>query len=324
MKKSIKAIICLMLVAVLCVSFAGCAKINYVTNGTIQAINEVKSGEWQNKGEGEGEEAAAEDKIVIDEFKSGTYGGVNFASAEDVCKYYVEAYDYTKSLTADYVEGGNAVKYYKLLGDEAMDVGDVMIDGKANAMVNNLVPNIVGGMFKPTPYGLVPCYNRNPDLDNNKEDEHKKNDWDFRTSHLTADDILACNVVDNGDGTITITIQPKAAEMSIRGEDSQGRFFEVLGDISGVVGSIDIVSFTQGGADENVKVTYKGGTGKVKIDTKTKEIVEADYEMISLVNVTHASITVIKDKSASLSISYKNHYPASDEFLQSSKGITRK
>ncbi|MBR7073200.1 MAG: hypothetical protein IKI33_06210, partial [Eubacterium sp.] len=75
---------------------------------------------------------------------------------------------------------------------------------------------------------------------------------------------------------------------------------------------------------ENVKVTYKGGTGIVKIDTKTKEIVEADYEMISIVNVTHASIAVIKDKSASLNISYKNHYPASDEFLETSKGIKRK
>ncbi len=205
-----------------------------------------------------------------------------------------------------------------------MTVGDVMIDGKANAVVNNLVPGIVSGMFKPTPYGLVPCYNRNPDLDNNKDDEHKKNDWDFRTSHFTAEDVLACYVKDNGDGTITIGIQPKAAEMAIRGEDSQGRFFEVLGDIGGVVGSIDMVKFEQGGADENVKVTYKGGTGVVKIDTKTKEIVEADYEMISVVNVTHATITVIKDKSATLNISYKNHYPASDQFLKDSKGITRK
>ena len=330
MKKVLKIVVCLALVAALVASFAGCAKMNYITNGTIKAINEVKSGDWKNAGtaEGgaEGEDAAStEDKVVLEEeFKAGTYGGKQFNSVEDVAKYYVEAYNYTKSLTADYVENGQTVKYYKLLGTETMDVGDVMSDGKANSIVNNLVPGIVSGMFKPTPYGLVPCYNRNPDLDNNKDDEHKKNDHDFRTSMLTADDILACYVKDNGDGTITIGIQPKAAEMSIRGEDSQGRFFEVLGDIGGVVASVDAVSFAQGTAEENVKVTYKGGTGVVKIDTKTNEIVEADYEMISVVAVTHASIAVIKDKSATLNISYKNHYPADDKFLQESKGITRK
>lgn len=330
MKKVFKAVLCLAMVAALVASFAGCAKINYVTNGTIQAIQDVKSGAWENGGAQGGEEGGeeggtGEDTVVLEaQFEAGTYGGVEFKSVEDVVKYYVEAYDYTKSLTAEYTENGNTVTYYKLLGDEKMTIGDVMIDGKANSIVNNLVPGIMDGMFKPTPYGLVPCYNRNPDLDNNKDDDHKKNDWDFRTSHFTAEDVLACYVKDNGDGTITIGIQPKAAEMSVRGEDSQGRFFEVLGDIGGVVADIDMVSFTQGGADENVKVTYKGGTGIVKIDTKTKEIVEADYEMISIVNVTHASIAVIKDKSASLNISYKNHYPASDEFLETSKGIKRK
>ncbi len=333
MKKALKVILCLALVAAFVASLAGCAKVNYVTNGTIKAINEVKSGDWKNGGaggaaEGEGGEeggAATEDKVVLEaEFTPGTYGGKEFKTVDDVAKYYVEAYNYTKSLTAEYDENGQTKTYYKLLGTETMEVGDVYIDGKANSIVNNLVPGIVGGMFKPTPYGLVPCYNRDPNLDNNKDDEHKKNDHDFRTSLLTGEDILACYVKDNGDGTITIGIQPKAAEMSIRGEDSQGKFFEVLGDISGVVGSISAVSFAQGDATENVKVTYKGGTGIVKIDTKTNEIVEADYEMISEVAVTHASIAVIKDKSANLSISYKNHYPADDKFLMDSKGIKRK
>lgn len=325
MKKVLKAVVCLAMVAALVASFAGCAKINYVTNGTIQAINEVKSGDWLKTDTEADDPAASEDKVVLEaNFEPNTYGGVEFKSVEDVVNYYVEAYNYTKSLTAEYTENGESRTYYKLLGDEDMQIGDVMIDGKANSIVNNLVPSIMGSLFKPTPYGLVPCYNRNPDLDNNGEDEHKKNDWDFRTSHLTADDVLGCFVKDNGDGTITIGIQPKAAEMSVRGEDSQGRFFEVLGDIGGVVASIDMVSFTQGGADENVKVTYKGGTGIVKIDTKTKEIVEGDFEMISIVNVTHASIAVIRDKSASLQISYKNHYPASDDFLLKSKNIVRK
>lgn len=324
MKKTVKSVFCIALVAALIACLAGCAKINYVTNGTIKAINEVKSGDWKNQGTEGGEEAVLTDDIVIDELTPGTYGGVDFQSLDDVAKYYKEAYDYTKSLTAEYDENGNTVTYYKLLGDEEMTIGDVMIDGSANAVVNKLVPGIAGGMFKPNTYGLVPCYNRNPDLDNNSEDEHKKADHDFRTTAVTGEDILAANVKDNGDGTITMVIQPKMAEMSMRGDDSQGRFFEVLGDISGVVGDIKQVSFTQGTAEDNVKVFYKGGTVTVKIDTKSKEILEGEYKMETTVQVSHASIAVIKDKSAMLTISYVNHYPASDEYLMEKKGIKRK
>ncbi|MBQ3692948.1 MAG: hypothetical protein II931_06510, partial [Clostridia bacterium] len=157
MKKTVKSIFCLALVVALVASLAGCAKINYITNGTIQAINEVKSGEWQNAG-GEEDDALTDD-IKIDELTPGTYGGVQFNSLEDVAKFYKEAYDYTKSLTAEYNENGNTCKYYKLLGDESMEIGDVIIDGSANAVVNKLVPSIVDGMFKPNTYGLVPCYN---------------------------------------------------------------------------------------------------------------------------------------------------------------------
>ncbi len=326
MKKTLKAILCIVLVAAFVFSLTGCAKINYVTNGTIKAIREVKDGSWKDGGADAGDDAdAAGDPVVLEkEFEAGTYGGVEFSSLDDVANYYKEAYDYTKSLTAQYIDDqGNTVTFYKLLGDENMTIGDVIIDGSANAVVNKLVPGIVSNMFSPNTYGLVPCYNRNPDLDNNSEDEFKKADHDFRTTEFSGEDILAANVTDNGDGTITIQIQPKAAEMSTRGDDSQGRFFEVLGDISGVVASIDAVSFTQGTAEENVKVTYKGGTGTIKINTATKEIVEADYDMETVVNVTHASIAVIKDKSATLTISYVNHYPASDEYLKSAKGITR-
>ena len=325
MKKTLKRVLCIALAAMLVMSLAGCAKINYITTGTIKAINEVKSGEWQNGGEGGEEEDIMKDEIVIDELTPGTYGGVAFNSLEDVAKFYKEAYDYTKTLTADYIDDqGQTCKFYKLLGDEQMKIGDVIIDGSANAIVNKLVPGIVDSMFSPNTYGLVPCYNRNPDLDNNSEDEHKKADHDFKTTDVTAEDILAANVTDNKDGTITLVIQPKMAQMSTRGDDSQGRFFEVLGDIGGVVAGISAVSFTQGTAEENVKVFYKGGTVTVKVDTKTKEVVEADYKMETTVQVDHASIAVIKDKSATLTISYINHYPASDEYLKSSKGITRK
>lgn len=324
MNKYVKKGLCLVLATgLIASSFAGCAKINYVTGGAIQAIHEIKDGSWKDQGTDDA--ASLGDEPVIDALTPGTYGGVEFKDLEDVANYYVEAYDYTKSLTAEYInDQGETCTFYKLLGDEKLSVGDVMIDGSANAVINKLVPGIVDGLFSPNTYGLVPCYNRNPDLDNNLEDDTRKADHDFRTSGFTAEDILAANVVDNGDGTITMTIQPKQAEMSTRGDDSQGRFFEVLGDIGATVASISVISFAQGTPEENIKVTYKGGTGTIKIDTKTKEIIEADYNMVANVAVNHATVTVIKDKSASLAITYTNHYPASDDYLKSSKGITRK
>lgn len=324
MNKYVKKGLSLVLAAGLIAStFAGCAKINYVTNGTIQAIQEVKTGDWQKTGDDP--QSTSEDVPVIDALTPGTYGGVDFNSLEDVAAYYKEAYDYTKTLTAEYIDAdGNTQTFYKLLGDEDMTIGDIMIDGSANAMINNLVPGIAGGLFAKNTYGLVPCYNRNPEADNNFEDATKKADHDFRTSGVTADDILAANVTDNGDGTITMVIQPKAGQMSTRGDDSAGRFFEVLGDIGGVMNSIDILTFAQGTAEENVIVEYKGGTVTVKIDTATKEVVEADYNMVVNIAVNHANVAVIKDKSATLKITYTNHYPASDEYLKEVKGIVRK
>jgi hypothetical protein len=324
MNKYVKKGFCLVLaVGLIASSFAGCKKVNYVTNGAIEAIHQIKDGSWQDQGDDSA--TSSEDNVVIDELTPGTYGGVEFSSLDDVANYYKEAYDYTKSLTAEYIDSdGNTQTYYKLLGDEKLSVGDVFIDGSANAVINKLVPGIVDGMFSANTYGLVPCNNRNPELDNNSDDDTRKADHDFRTSTVTGDDILAANVTDNGDGTITLVIQPKAAQMSTRGDDSQGRFFEVLGDIGSTVSSISVLSFAQGTAEDNVIVNYKGGTITVKIDTATKEITEADYNMSVDIAVNHATVTVIKDKSAALTITYTNHYPASDEYLQSTKGLTRK
>lgn len=324
MKKTVKSLVCLLLVVAFVASLAGCAKMNYVTNGTIQAIKEVKSGEWNKVDENASAEDEADNSVLEASFEAGTYGGVEFKSVEDVVNYYVEAYNYTKTLTAQYDENGETKTYYKLLGTEALEVGDVMIDGKANSTINSLVPGIVDGILVKNTYGLVPCGNRDPNLDNNLDDDTRKNDHDYKTSAFTAEDVLDCNVVDNGDGTITITIQPKEENLAFRGEGSQGSFFEALGDISGAVAQISVLSFSQGDANDNVKVMYKGGTGTVTIDTKTKEITAAKYVMVANVNVQHANVTIIKDKSASVKITYTNEYPASDDYLKEVKGITRK
>ncbi|MCR5207802.1 MAG: hypothetical protein K6C14_04910 [Eubacterium sp.] len=262
--------------------------------------------------------ASAADTAVIDEFVAGTYGGKDFQSVDDVVKYYVEVFDYNKTLTAEYTEGGEKKTYYKLLGDENLSVDNLLIEGKSNSMINNLVPSVLGSLFQGNVKGLPPSDNRDPNLDT--RDDGK---IDERHSHLTADDVLACNVKDNGDGTITIQIQPKAQILSMPDADPQGRFFNVLGDISGTVNSIDILSFSQGTIDENFVVNYQGGVGTIKVDTKTNEILEADYEMDVHIDVKHANVAVIKDKNASLDIIYKNHFPASDEYLKEMKDITR-
>lgn len=266
----------------------------------------------------EGEGTGNEDVAVIDEFVAGTYGGVEFASVEDVVNYYVESFNYTKTLTANYTENGEPKTYYKLVGDENLSVENLLVEGKSNDIINKLVPGIVSGLFSSNVKGLTPSENRDPALDN-------KNDGalDLTKSPLTVDDVLACNVVDNGDGTINITIQPKGVVLSMPGEDAQGRFFNVLGDITSTVESISVLSFSQGSINDNFVVNYQGGTGTVTIDTKTKEITAADYTMKVHIDVSHANVAVLKDKSASLDIVYTNHFPASDQYLKESKGIVR-
>ena len=251
-------------------------------------------------------------------FTAGTYGGKEFATIDDVVKYYVECYNYTKTLTASYKEEGEAKTYYKLLGDEYLNVENVLVEGKSNSLIDGLVPTIVGGIFKGSVKGLSPSDNRDPLYDTRNDGA-----LDLRTSALTAEDVLDANVVENSDGTISITIQPKAVILSMPGEDAQGRFFNVLGDISSTVNSIDMLSFSEGTIDENFVVDYKGGTGTVKIDPKTGEIVEADFKMLVHIDVKHANVAVLKNKKASLDIVYTNHFPASDDYLMKSRTITR-
>lgn len=323
MKKTIKSILCVVLVASFVLALAGCEKINYVTNGTIQAIKEVQDGSYkETDAEGEGTEAGAE--TTIEAFASGTYGGVEFATEADVVNYYVECYNNTKAQTANYIDGdGNTVTYYKLLGEEDIKIESVLIEGSSNSLIDDLVPTIMGSLFNKSTYGLPPCNNRDPLLDNTSENPTSAGVLDFRTSYFTPEDCQACNVKDNGDGTITLTIQPKPGSMSMRGEDSQGRFFEVLGDIGATVDSISQLSWASGTTEENCLVNYAGGTGTITIDTASKTITAADYHMAVTVEVNHANVLVIKDKSAEVQISYDMKYPASDEYLMEARQLTR-
>ena len=319
MNKYVKRGLCIALAAgLIATSFAGCKKVNYVTNGAIQAINEIKDGSWLETGDETPAGDADVNALVIEELIPDTYGGVEFKTVEDVANYYKEAYDYSKTLTAQYKDDqGKTQTWYKLVGEEDLKVENIMIDGSANQTINKLVPTIVGSLYSPGLNGLVPSTNRDPALDT---DAWNGDGDSLQTSRLVADDLATANVKDNGDGTITIQLQPKGVDMSAPGKDAQGHVFQSLGAIDATVDSIQQLSWSQGTTADNCKVNYHGGVATVTIDTKTKEIISAEYVMKAYVSVTHANILVIKDKSASLDITMTWKFPASAEYMMKTKG----
>lgn len=319
-KTSIKKLTAALLVLAIVLSFAGCAKINYVTDGAIQAIKEVQDGSWETGGalgaatgaagaEGEEGSAGTESK-QIDDLVPGTYGGVDFQTVEDIVNYYAKAYDLTKTKSAQYNTPDGTETWYAMVGEEDLQVHDILVEGKSNSIINSLVPGIMSSVYKPSAQALSPGSSRKFDEDT------------FKTCTLTADDVLAANVKDNGDGTITLQIQPKAASMSAKGEDAQGRLFNSLGDIGSAVESVG-VSWASGSTEENCVVNYQNGYATVTIDTASGEITSAVYLMKVTVDVQHATIAVITDKSASLQIDYTLTFPASDEWLKEYMDTTR-
>lgn len=326
MKRFIKCAAFAAAVALFAVSFTGCAKISYVASGTMNAIQKVNDGSWKESTQKA--EDVGENVVVIDAFQAGTYGSLDFGTEADVVNYFVECYNNTKAQTADYLDAdGNIQEFYAFVGEETLNIDDILIDGSSNQMLNNTVPGIVSTAFVKGVYGLPPSNDRNPLCDNENMEEGNPGAYDYRTSYFTPEYCLACNVSENEDGTITVTIQPKDASMSARGADSQGSFFEVLKDLGGTVADIfndyDMLSWASGTTEDNCRVDYKGGTGKFVIDTKTNTIVTADYHMNVLVEVNHANVSVIKDKSGAIYISHDIHYPASDEYLMEAKGLVR-
>ena len=321
-KYAFKGLGLVLAVALIVGCFAGCAKINYVTDGAIQAINEVKDGSWMTKGqEDAGTSEADYDKPVIEEFKAGTYGGVEFKDVAAVAEYYKQAYDYTKTLTAQYKDDkGQTQTYYKMLCEEDLDVHDIAIDGSVNKTINGMVPSIVKPIYKPGLNGLVPSTNRDPKLDTDEWDGKGES---LQTSRLVADDLVTANVKDNGDGTITLQMQPKYVNMSAPGKDAQGHVFQSLGAIDSTVDNIKPLTWSEGTTAENCKVHYYGGTATVTINTKTKEITKADYVMEAHVEVSHACIAVIRDKNATVDVTMKWSAPASEKYMQESKGVTK-
>lgn len=255
--------------------------------------------------------------LVIEEFKAGTYGGVEFKTDEDVVKYYAAAFDKTKAQTKVYSDGkGNTPTWYAFLGEEDLQVQKIIIEGKENATINNLVPTIVGGLFTKGAVGLSPTSNRDPKQDVDEEGNS------LGTCRLTADDVVATSVKEDDKGNIVLQLQPKEVNMSHKGVDPQGKLFNTLGAIDSVVDSIQQLSWSQGTTAENCIVNYHGGYATVTINPSTGLIEEADYHMEAHISVNHANVLVLKDKSANVLVTYDVHYPASEQYIKDNIGMT--
>ncbi len=317
MKKAIKIISIILAVCIVIggavFGFVKSEEINFFFSKMHAVQVSISDGTWKD------EMKKPEVNVAATGFTPGTYGGVEFSSVEDVAKYYVAAYDKTKAETATYIDAdGNEQVYYAFVGDEELIPTSILIEGKENPIITKLGPVIVSSIFHANVGGLPPSSNRDPKYD---VDE---NNNPLLTSRLKAKDIKKCSVVDNKDGTITLTIIPIDCNMSHKGLDAQGNMFNALGPIDETVEAIEQLTWATGDTAQNCRVVYADGTAVVKINTATQKIVEADYDMKVTASVTHANISVVKDKSATLVLDYIQHFPASDEYLKESRGLVRK
>lgn len=295
----------------LVIAIIGELYIGFTLKGQLDKISDAVSSS--------GEEGETENPNAGIVFEANTYGGIEFKEVADVVSYYNEAYNKTKAKSKVYsaVEGSDSWTFYDFLGDENLSIkeGSLLVDGKANSILNNAVPGVLGGIFQGNVNGLPPCASRDPSADIDSAGAS------LATSRVVPEDIETCNVVDNGDGTITLTLVPVAVNLSEKGMDAQGHFFNSLGAIDKTISDVG-VTFASGSIEENCKVMYETGKAVVKVDTASGEIVEADYNMVVNINLTHASILVLNDRSASLTILYDQHFPATDEKL-AEKGFKR-
>ncbi len=319
-------IIALVLVIAIVVGCAGFgiikhSEISYVMAAMNKAVDTIKDGTWQDiiKGSG-GEEGERESEAPQLTFTPNDYAGVSLQSVEDVVNYYNTVYNATKAETANYTtEDGSTAVFYKALVEESLTLkpNSLLVNGKPSSFLNGLVSPILGKIFKPNVNGLPPCANRDPNQD---VDETGAS---MMTSRVTPEDVLSCEVVDNGDGTITITIVPQTVNMSHKGMDAQGHFFNSLGAIDSTIETIG-VEWAEGTTADNCKVVYEDGYAKVKVDVASGKIVEGEYHMVAKVDITHANFMgAINNKGAGLILYYDNKFPASDEYIMERRQLVR-
>lgn len=247
-----------------------------------------------------------------DPFHKGSYAGVQLNSTADAVRYYVKAYNATKKETANYADKDkNVYTFYKMLGLKEINVTNVRLEGKRNTMIENLVQNELAGTEDSC--GLPPCTSVS------KSEDTDLNGRSLVTSRLRDADVESLQIKDNHNGTITLTIKPKAVQMSSPGADAQGRFFSTMGPLYDAIDSSlqqTGAKWSSGNAKKNVRMNYSGGTGTITINTSTGKITKARYKMVVKTEVRNVQVNNVKINSLAMTISTTDTFPISADNLE--------
>lgn len=200
------------------------------------------------------------------------------SSKADIVAEYVKVYNTTK-------------KAGTFTGHDTMALTSVLIDGKENSMVKSLAAGIVKADAKDMQ--LPPYTDSNPGME----------------CMITEADVAEATYKDNGDGTATIKIVPISCTNSKRFEDAQGKMFNVMEDVKSTVDGISLISWAEGDTDSNVTLTCDGGYAEVTYNKDTKMMTAADYTLITIADVQHANVAILKNKSATATFDYKMLFP---------------
>lgn len=207
----------------------------------------------------------------------------NDSSKEDIANYYNEV---MKIARAD----------ESFQGDDNLSISDIQLNGETKESVKNMILSIGNSAINSSSGGdyeiHVPYFGQDV--------------------QVLPDDIESFSVVDNGD-TLTLNIKPVAEEnVTKRLNGPHGRFFEVYEDIQSAVSQVDQISFPDG-VDNSLKIDYYGGTVNFTIDKKTKKILSGSTDMVVLLNITNAKVSILTLKSCTVTLSYKVDFPKAAE-----------
>ena len=250
-----------------------------------------------------------------DPFKKGKYAGVQLNTTADAVRYYVKAYNATKKETAKYKDLETEEIYicYKMLGCQEMFVTNTRINGSKNSFFDSYFESLLTDLTMPT--GLPPSTSVNKSADTDL------NGKSLITSRLRDTDVASLSIKDNKNGTVTLTIKPKAVQMSSPGADPQGRFFTTAGPMYDAIDQVikeNGGKWTTGNAKKNVTMNYTGGTGTITINTSSGKITKATYNMKVNVDVQHVTISGMKNQRVQLRVIVKDTFPMSQELFDSS------
>ncbi len=202
------------------------------------------------------------------------------SSKADIVAEYIKVYNTTKATGT-------------FTGHDTMALTSVKIDGNENETVKKLAAGIVKADAKDM---QLPPYT---DTDPAKE------------CLITEADIADAKYTDNGDGTATIKLIPISCTNSKRLQDAQGKMFNVMEDVKPTLAKISLLSWAEGDADSNVTLTCDGSYAEVTYNKDTKMMTKADYTLITIADVQHATIKLafLRDKSATAVFDYKMLFP---------------